>query len=105
MSTTGTREDRERLVSSLGLPTNARAPREYIERGGEISGASLAALVDRDVAERTWLRWNPGRVEPLADPKFCVAFEAMLSSGVGLGYSTDRLRSVSMGVPDLDADD
>jgi hypothetical protein len=103
MNAPETRQDRELLIASLGIPTDAPAPREYIDGGGkEISTAALAALVDRDVAERSWLRWNSGQSERLDDPKFRAAFEAMLSAGVGLGYSIDRFQSAS--TPDADGE-
>jgi hypothetical protein len=97
-----TRADRERLVSSLGIPMEAETSREFVENGGEISAAGLAALVDGDVAERTWLDWNPGQRERLAIPGFRAALETMLSAGVGVGYSIDRFRPASTSLPDPD---
>jgi type III secretory pathway component EscV len=104
MNTPETGEDRERLVSSLGIPADARAPSRYIANGSQISGPALAALVDDDVALRTWRRWNPAQTGRLARPAFHTAFAALLSAGAGMGYSLDRFRSACQSLPDPDLD-
>jgi hypothetical protein len=104
MNAIETREDRERLVSSLGIPADAEAPSRYIEQGGPITGPALAALVDLDVAGRTWRRWNPEQAGRLAAPEFLGAFEALLSGGAGMGYSLERFRSASRALPALDSE-
>jgi hypothetical protein len=95
-------EDRRRLVSSLGIPEDAPPARRYIEEGGAISGPVLAALVDRDVAERTWRRWYPAQADRLAAPAFRAALEAFLSAGAGMGYSLERFRTACQGLPEPD---
>jgi type III secretion protein V len=99
-----TPEDRERLVASLGIPVDAAAPRRYIEGGGPVWAAGLAALVDAEVAERTWRRWNPSQAARLESPALRAAFEALLAAGAGMGYALDRFRSVSQDLPDPDPD-
>jgi hypothetical protein len=86
------------------MPTDANAPRRYIEDGGEIFPQRLAALVDADVVERTWRHWSSGRDERLADPQFRATLGAMLSAGVSLGYSIERFRSTAIALPELNGD-
>jgi hypothetical protein len=104
MTAPETREDRQRLVASLGIPADAAGPGRYIEVGGPVSAAGLAALVDADVAERTWLRWFPDQSARLSSAPFRMAFERLLASAAAICYSLDRFRSACKRLPEPDLD-
>lgn len=99
-----TREDRERLVASLGIPADAAGAGHYVDHGGPVQAATLAALADQGVAERIWRRWNSTQSRRIELPAFRLAFRRFLAAGASMGYSLDRFRWVSQSLPDIDPD-
>ena len=104
MSTPQNAEDRAGLVVFLGIPAQAEAPRRYIDEDISVSAAGLAALVDDDVAERIWLRWNPAQAARIDSRPFRTALREFLANGVGMGYALDRFRAACQSLPEPDRD-
>jgi hypothetical protein len=96
--------DRVALIASLGIPGDAKAPRRYIDEDISVSAAGLAALVDDEVAERLWRRWNPAQAARIDSPPFRTALREFLASGAAMGYALDRFRAACQSLPEPDRD-
>ncbi|HEV7266743.1 MAG TPA: FHIPEP family type III secretion protein [Falsiroseomonas sp.] len=104
MDSPGPRADRRPLLQSLGIP-DAPAADRFVDEGGHVHAAALAAVVDDEVAVLTWRRWNPGQAGRTEDPAFRTALRRWLAAGVAMGYALDRLHDSADRLPAPDGDD